>query len=88
MTPGSVYDRQNRGGGHRATDPMTRISPHMGTVPGLNVPMSMIMNNHFNKKPPPANQRSHRHLVLIYSCFQILATFCQYLACKILENSG
>ena len=62
MVPGSVYDRHQRGSSNRTTDPMTRISPHMGTVPGMNVPMNMIMGNQF-KKPPPAN-RSHRNWLL------------------------
>ena len=56
MVPGSVYDRQNR---VRTHDPMTRISAHMGNVPGMSVPMSMVMNNQFNKKPPQSKS-THR----------------------------
>lgn len=57
--PGSVYDRQGRS--NRAHDPMTRISPHVGNVPGMNVPMGMVMNNQFGKKPPQTRTSNHRY---------------------------
>ena len=54
-----VYDRAGRS--NRAQDPMTRISPHVGNVPGMNVPMGMVMNNQFGKKPPQTRSSNHRY---------------------------
>ena len=67
MVPGSVYDRQGRS--NRAHDPMTRISPHVGNVPGMNVPMGMVMNNQFGKKPPQERGSPFSYLELIFFWF-------------------
>ena len=60
LVPGSVYDRSGRSsaGGYRPHDPMSRITAHSGNVPGMSVPMNMVMNNHYQQKLPPKSKEN------------------------------
>jgi len=52
LVPGGAYDRQRNA--PRTYDPIGRISHHTGSLPGVGVPMGMVMNSQYGSRPPRA----------------------------------